>query len=155
MKKIGLENMRRDRLHIIWHQTAIPRVYHGPKPPMLVRIPYAPDNRAWLKDTRRTQPKWNAKDAHWELPRLWFNDTIRRIVSRFGSCWLIQEVNRKQICAPACWNARGLDCQCSCMGANHGTGCPGGRWYEVSDALAVSRGERELSCRLIVRKKGA
>lgn len=30
----------------------------------------------------------------------------------------------KTTCNPACWNARGLDCECSCAGVNHSEGFP-------------------------------
>lgn len=33
-------------------------------------------------------------------------------------------LNKAHKCDPRCWNAKSLDCRCSCGGANHGTGQP-------------------------------
>lgn len=54
-------------------------------------------------------------------------------------------------CARACWEARGLECNCSRMGEHHGEDCPDGRWSEISDTCAVRWRDAELhgccSCR--------
>jgi hypothetical protein len=58
-------------------------------------------------------------------------------------------IERTPKCAPACLYAVGYHCECSCMGANHGTGHPGGRWHEVSDTFAFNWGPKQYACRLI------
>ncbi len=138
------------KLREIWLQKKIPVVYRQEKSkPLLVRLPYAADNRRWLKNEHRKKPKWDAKRKRWESPRSWFEDLIKRALSQFGCVYVIQSFKTQQKCAPACWNATGFDCECSCMGANHGSGDPSGRWYVISETLAVNWGEQQYSCRLV------
>lgn len=111
-----------------------------------VRLTYADDNREWLRDGRRNNPEWINDGGYWELPKAWFSDLIDRAMIRYGDIWIIQPYREKEICAPACMNAVGHECECSCMGANHGMGVEG-RWYEVSEALAVRWGARMLAVR--------
>ena len=105
------------KLREIWQQRKIPVVYRQAcSQPLLVCLPYAADNRAWLKDEHRNKPKWHPYHKYWETPKAWFEDIIRRSLSRFGSAYVIQPYREFQKCAPACWKAEGIDCECSCMG---------------------------------------
>jgi hypothetical protein len=66
--------------------------------------------------------------------------------------WVIQPYREMEKCAPACWNAKGDWCECSCLGVNHGAGQPGGftviteyfafRWSEVEYATRLYAQER-------------
>ncbi len=67
----------------------------------------------------------------------------------YRACYAIQLYRKKKVCAAAHWNAVGADCECSCMGANHGSGQPSGRWYEVSETFAVMWGVQRYSVRLL------
>ena len=69
---------------------------------------------------------------------------------RFGRVYVIQPYREFEKCAPACWNATGFTCECSCMGKNHGS-MPGGRWWVVADTFAIQWQGRRLACRLIER----
>jgi hypothetical protein len=48
-----------------------------------------------------------------------------------------------------------LHCECSCMGEHHGSGHPGGRWYEVGESFAVSWGVQRYAVRLVRSKSAA
>jgi len=134
----------------IWKQQTIPVMYReGAGKPLLVRLPFAQNNMLWLQNGRRNHPKWTPQSKHWELPRAWFEDTVERCLHRFKKIYVIQPVRKHEKCAPACWEAVGLDCECSCMGEHHGSDHPGGRWYVVSETCAISWHERELACRLL------
>jgi hypothetical protein len=138
------------RLRQIWFQTKVPVVYRpGGSERLLVRLPYAAGNRVWLKGQRRNKPKWNATHKRWEIPKSWFEDVVRRAMAKYGAVYVIEPFRLQKKCAPACWNAKGLECDCSCMGQNHGTGDPSGRWYFISDALAVNWGPRRYSYKLM------
>ena len=140
------------RLREVWKQTTIPVVFRqADGKPMLVRLPDALIQRDWLRKGRRRLPKWDAKHQCWEVPKAWFDDVVKRAQARFGRAYIIQPFRRQQKCAPACWNAVGAECECSCMGERHGTGNPSGRWHVVSDTFAAYWGPREYSCRLIKR----
>lgn len=141
-------------LKYVWNQKHIPvalrRTGRGEK--IRVRVPYADDNRQWLRNNHRIKPLWIGGDkAYWELPKAWFDDFINRSLIRYGSVYIIQPFREKEICARACQEAQGHECQCSCMGANHGAGFHG-RWFEVSEAFAIRKSEPQLACRLLTKK---
>jgi len=137
-------------LRALWKQATVPVVFRRSRPnPLLVRLPYANDNFEWLRGDRRTKPKWNPQYKAWEVPIAWFENLVQQLLKRYRKAYVVQLYKEQQKCAPACWNAKGLHCECSCMGANHGSGYPGGTWHEVSETFAVSWGERKYSCRLL------
>lgn len=131
----------------IWRNGKIPVVYQPPgKQPLLVRLPYREDNYLWLRDDGRHiqwHPQWKA----WEIPRSRLNKTVQLALERFESCYLIQSYRPLEKCAPACWNAQGFECHCSCMGANHGTGMA--LSHVISETFAFEWGQQKLGCRLI------
>jgi hypothetical protein len=134
----------------IWRQTTVPVIYRPGRGHLLVKLPYRDDNREWLQQAQRRRPVWNSQYRCWETPAAWLDDVVTRTVRRFSSTWLIQPYREKLQCAPACWNAMGFKCECSCMGANHGGGLPdGNKWHVVSEACACSWQGRELAFRLI------
>lgn len=143
-----------DRIKEIWTQQKIPVIYRkGAGHPLLVRLPYKDDNRIWLRNYRRTKPDWDNEKRHWEIPKAWFNDTVDRSLRRWGQVYIIQPHHEHEKCAPACWNATGHECQCSCLGANHGSQQNGGGWFVASDTFAVKWHASELACRLLTRTK--
>lgn len=139
------------RLEKIWRQRGVPVCYRrGKGQTLLVRLPYAPDNQTWLRAGRHRKPNWCLPPKeYWDLPASWFNDLVNRSLSRWGRLYIIQPYQYHEVCAPACWHADGHECECSCMGANHGSQSPSGQWFVVSDSFAVLWGERTLACRLI------
>lgn len=142
-----------DQLRQIWNQGTIPVLYRrGPGNPLLARLPYALTNRPWLGSFGRKNPEWDVKAKHWELPQAWFNNLVHACLDKFGSLYIIQPYREQEKCAPACWAAQGEECQCSCMGVNHGASSAGGDWKVISDAFATRWGERHLACRLLTRK---
>jgi hypothetical protein len=140
-------------LRIIWKQARIPVVYRQARPkPILVRLPFSPDNYSWLRGNHHHRPKWDRQHKCWETPAAWFDDLIRRVLNRYRQVYVIQVHREQQKCAPACWNAKGFHCECSCMGVRHGTGDPGGNWHAVSENFAFQWGPRQYACRLIVAR---
>lgn len=112
--------MDRLTLNYVWNQKETPvvlrRTRKGER--LRVRLPFAETNRHWLQNGRRTQPEWTGgKHAYWELPKAWFNDFVDRALERFGKVYIIQPYREQEICARACQEARGHECQCSCMRA--------------------------------------
>lgn len=137
----------------IWKQSNVPvvlrRTGHGEQ--LRVRLPYHERNRLWLRSNRPRKPAWVANGEYWELPKAWFNDFVKRSLERFGRVYIVQPYREQEKCAPACQNAQGHECQCSCMGVNHGAGNDGS-WFEVSEAFATRWGRRDVACRLLTRK---
>lgn len=146
--------MQEPSLTSVWNQKLIPVVLRraGRGEKLRVRLPYAEDNRQWLQNDRRTAPEWiGGSEAYWELPKSWFNDFVNRSLLRYSKVYIIQPYREQEICARACQEAEGHECQCSCMGANHGMGNDGS-WFEVSHTFATRWGERQLACRLLATR---
>jgi hypothetical protein len=89
--------------------------------------------------------------THWEVPMAWFGPLIRRCIQKYGAVYVIQPLDRSEVCARSCWEAQRDICECSCMGTNHGGGEPTGSWKEISEAFAIQWSKGELACRLLVR----
>ncbi len=143
----------RNDIAAIWRQPTIPIVYRrAGSNPLMVRLPYAEDNKIWLRNGNHRQPEWDNQFKCWLVPKSWLNDITTRLLQRFRKTYIIQPYRAQEKCAPACWNAQGFECQCSCMGANHGSQSSGGGWHVVSDTFAVRWHDRELACRLLEAK---
>lgn len=142
--------MDRTTLSSVWAQEDIPVVLRrtGKGQMLRVRLPFGPSNRQWLQGGRRITPTWNAAKRYWEVPKAWFNDLVERCLRVYGQIYVIQPYREQEKCSPACQNATGHECQCSCMGRYHGSGNDGS-WFEVSDTFATRWGDQELACRLM------
>lgn len=144
------------RFGAVWRQERIPVLPRPhPEPPLYVSLPYALNNRAWLHACGRINPKKEMSKktgkTHWEVPSAWFGKLLRRCVERYSQVYVIQPLNRAEICANSCWTAKHDICECSCFGTNHGGGKPSGAWKEISETFAVQWSGGELACRLITR----
>ncbi len=145
---------RDPKLIEIWRQNKIPIIFRRDKPnPILIKLPGSlRDEYSWIRGSNRYKPKRAEKYSGWEIPVSWFDKIIERCLERYNQLFVIQIYRELQKCAPACWNAQGFHCECSCMGANHGMGHPGGNWYEVSETFAFEWGEKKYACRKLVNK---
>ena len=137
----------------VWRQTRIPVAWrdYGPKRSLLAKLPFDNGNRNWLSAMGRRRPEWDNDAKHWTLPKSWFNSLVDRSLERFGHVYVIQPYREQEKCSPSCMGAKGHECQCSCMGANHGAGNDGS-WFEVSESFATRWREREIACRLMTVK---
>ncbi len=142
----------RERLRQILGQEHIPVLIRTVQSGLRIRLPFRPYNRAWLKGERRMKPKWSRDRRYWTVPKAWFNAMVQQCLQEFGRVYVVQPYREQEKCAPACWNAVGDECQCSCMGEHHGSQGPAGRWKVVSDTFATQWGERAVACRLIRRR---
>jgi hypothetical protein len=137
----------------IWNQKKLPVIFRPARSETLkIRLPFAKGNSAWLQGDRQHRQKWNEKWKCWETPRSWFDDIGKKCVAQFGRVYVIHTYRLSEKCAPRCWEAERLECQCSCMGANHGSQGPLGKWLIISETFAVRWQERRYACRLIARR---
>jgi hypothetical protein len=142
-----------EKINNIWNQKQIPVILRrtGKGQQLRVRLPYNTMNRQWLRNGRKIAPDWIKEHKCWELPKAWFNDFVDRALTKYGKVYIIQPYREQEKCAPACQNATGHECQCSCMGQHHGAGNDGS-WFEVSDTFATRWSDQELACRLLTMK---
>lgn len=138
------------KLKSVWNQRQTPVVLRrgGKGQRLRIRLPFAKDNRSWLQAEKRTAAVWCSEEHYWEVPKAWFNGFVEKALNRYGFLYVIQPYREQEKCAPACLNATGHECQCSCMGANHGAGNDGS-WFEVSETFATRWGSQHLACRLM------
>lgn len=145
------------RLSFVWNQREIPVVLRraGKGEKLRLRLPGklipSLDDLRWLKNFRRLSPSWNMQSSYWEIPKAWFDDFVNRSLGRYGKAYIIQPYRETEVCARACMKAKGHECQCSCMGANHGAGTDGS-WFEIGEAFAVRTSSPMLACRLLIAK---
>ena len=140
-----------------WSQAKIPIVVRsgikGDK--LTARLPYKPDNRNWLHSlatsNRKPEVLWAPSEGAWKLPVSWLNRFVDSTLNRYGQLYVIQPFRELEKCAPACRNAKGHDCQCSCMGENHGIG-DGGGWFDVSETFSFRWGPKQAAIRLMTKK---
>ena len=151
-----MEQMSRPEAVAIWRNGRVPVIY---KPEdrgrLIVRVPFADSPRKFEEAMSFSSARigWVEQFRAWTMPRGRFAEIVRYALARHGSVYLIQAFRRLQKCAPMCWRAKGPDCECSCMGANHGSGHA--LEYEVSETFAFEWGERQLACRLLKRRSMA
>ena len=142
----------------VWNQGKLPVIYVPYSGPLMIRLPKgvftSTQEGEWLRlvERHRRKPQRNERFNCWDVPRAWYRDLSRQIVERFDKTYLIKPYRESQKCAPACWDAKGDLCVCSCMGKNHGLGQPGGQWFIVSDTCAVKWGEKDYSLSVLSRK---
>lgn len=136
----------------IWRNGIIPVIFCCASPPELrVKLPFATGNRAWIQPAT-TQVRWDKHRKCWIVAKRRFSSLVRDCLHRHGKAYVIQQRKELEKCAPACWNATGMDCECSCGGTNHGCGDED-RWHIVHDAFAFRWHSVGYSCRLIESKQ--
>jgi hypothetical protein len=145
----------------IWRQDELPVVVRkGAGYPLQVKLPHPRNDFEWTTSARRWLraphprgriPEWRQNYRGWEVPKAWFNDLVERLLARYGRLYVVQPYREQEKCAPACMNAVGHECQCSCMGANHGAGGPSAGWFTVSETFSTRWGEEHLACRLMTK----
>ena len=92
-----MENFNR-----FWKQTRLPVIFQRKRPaPLLIRLPYAADNKTWLRNNEKNKPSWDKLNGAWEVPQAWLERAIRLSFSRYGACYVIQLYKEKEVCAPA------------------------------------------------------
>lgn len=142
-----------------WNQKQFPVILRrkkqaGKNPKLRVRIPAGTNAYFVLKGGSRRchAPVHITNGNYWELPYSRLNDLVEILAKKFGSVILMQPVMHKQVCASACMEAMGFECECSCLGENHGSRNMDSSWFEVDDTYAVRYEEEEVSLKIISSK---
>jgi hypothetical protein len=139
-------------LSAIWRQKEIPVIYKT-KDCVLMKMPFDSNNRIIALSISGNKLSWHPNYKCWEISKGRFLLAVQQMLFHWGSTYVIQKFNKMEKCAPACWNAKGIDCKCSCMGEHHGSGSPDGRWYEISETCAIGWRGEEFSCRLLTKRR--
>ena len=149
-EKIDMDNRTYEKLKQVWDQKSVPVIWRpGGREKLKAKVPFAKNNRAWLKGGHRIEPEWSKDKKYWTLPKSWFNDIVNKCIEMYGKVYVIQPYCEQEKCAPACIRAKSHECNCSCMGEKHGTGGENSDWLVISDAFATRWGEKEYACRML------
>ena len=141
----------RKRLKAVWRQDKVPVLFRQSSGPLLVKFERFLGDRAWLRRQRGRIPRRDEKFRCWSTPRSWLDGLVDQFLNQYGQLYIIQPLKRQQKCAPACVNALGHECECACLGENHGSGHLGRSWRVISEVFATKWSEEELACRLLSR----
>lgn len=115
----------------------LPTVYKPLTGRLRVGIPFARDNRYFLKHFG--DPVWEPK-GYWTLPRSSFTSLTVALLLRYGKPVRVAIAGAEGTrCDTRCQNARGFDCVCSCGGAFHGS-FQDADWIKVGDTTLVRPG---------------
>ena len=125
----------------VWKNSGTPVVYRpDEKGNLMLRVPYREGgNRQFLKGekTRRFEPIWDAEKKFWSVPKSWFTELVEAVVREFGCAYVIQPHHEHEKCSASCQNAHRLECECSCLGANHGRGGRSGHDVAIGGAKVM------------------
>ena len=135
----------------IWGQKHTPVIYRpDEKGSLMLRLPYRDGNKAFLKGHKRFSPVWDPDKKFWSVPKAWFTELIETVVPVFGGAYVIQPHHAHEKCNASCQHAQRLECECSCLGRNHGRG--GGASHRdvmgIEDAVVVPWKGRDLTIQL-------
>jgi len=145
----GVIQTEEQKARAIWNNKTIPVFLRRGKASIRIRLPYDPTNQYWLTtNPKQKMPVWVKADKYWQLPKSRFNELVERALNRFGKLYIIQPYREMEKCSPSCMSAKGFECQCSCMGAHHGSNNHAD-WFEVNEAFAFKFGDLHLACRLL------
>lgn len=105
---------------------------------VVIKMPYAKGNRAWLKETLgdRIRPDFRKPPPRWEVARIHFAPVVQALANRLGRIDVYVDFRTAEQCDTRCRNARGQECTCSCLGRQHGRGITYG-WNLVGDTTMV------------------
>ena len=144
----------------LWKDVRYPILYRpGDSKPLMLRLAkptkikpqiHSVEEYQFLFRPNHHHPKWDMMKRHWELPNAWLDHAIEKVVKDRGVLYLVQRIKSHQTCSRQCQEAKGFDCECSCMGVRHGENNIDSGWFEISDYFAVKSEGEKLSCRLIV-----
>lgn len=129
-----------------------PQVFRPVSGRIQVRLPYSNDNRQWLKDALGAgiRPTWEKEKRYWTLARGHLVVLVQELVERYGVVEVALDYSTSEQCDTRCQKAQGLDCTCSCLGANHGGAQGIQRWTQVGETTLVSSNRRRV-IRMVTR----
>jgi hypothetical protein len=104
-----------------------------------IRMPYAKNNRAWLKETlgARIRPEWDKPNRCWWVARNHFGSVIEAMRDRLGRIDVYVDCRNTERCDTRCKNAKSRECTCQCLGKHHGEGGITYGWKLVGDTTEI------------------
>lgn len=102
-----------------------------------LQLPARRGNRAWLRTVLGAGARPQLDTDRWRIARSHLQHLVDEVPERFGALELFLDFRTTERCDTRCQRARGDDCTCSCMGANHGGSQYWKQWRLVSETTLV------------------
>ena len=105
-----------------------------------MQMPYRPDNRTWIHENLdvHVRPDWNKQARRWEIARPHFRSVVEALAERFGAVDVTIDSRSATKCDSRCRGAEGDDCECQCLGQNHGGAQYQRAWQEVGETTLIA-----------------
>ncbi|MFE1321578.1 hypothetical protein [Kitasatospora phosalacinea] len=105
-------------------------------------MPYAEDNRAFIHRTLGdlVRPERNQAEKCWEIARTHMRAMVEGLAERYGSVEVTIDFRTTSKCDTRCRDAGHDDCDCQCLGENHGGAAYWRGWIEVGETTLVEVG---------------
>lgn len=133
-------------------EPGVPVVWLPKNGKVVAKLPPRKGNRRWLHHTVGIRSPRLADDR-WHLPRNCLGRLVTAAIDRYGHIVVCRDMSRLSRCTRACLEARGIDCDCSCLGAYHGADSVG--WFErVGDVMVADLGETKRTTVIYGAKGG-
>lgn len=118
-----------------------------------VRMPYQVGNRAFIHRTlgSMVRPDWNRLENQWEIARQHMRDVVEALAERFGVVEVTIDFRSTSRCDIRCRDAEGDDCDCQCLGENHGGAAYWRSWQHVGETTLVDVGITRRTFRVVAR----
>lgn len=106
---------------------------------VVIWMPYARGTRGWLRSVcgAGTRPEFDRARKAWTVARPHFRRVVDALADRYGSVDVYMDHTARTVCGKLCWEAKGDDCDCACLGDNHGQGRWRKDWRLVDDYWMV------------------
>lgn len=116
-----------------------PRLRHDGESSLIARVPPQKGIGEWMRRGRHHKAHFDPVSKEWTLPYAWRDEMIGRLANRYGGVLVLRDAAVTERCAPSCVKAVSpvTQCECSCGGANHGTGALPTGFQVINEALAV------------------
>ncbi|WP_435107325.1 hypothetical protein [Nocardiopsis synnemataformans] len=107
---------------------------------LLVRMPFGKNNRRWLMYGLgpETRPGWNKAVKCWEIARPHFRAVVEGLAKKYGSVNVFIDSRATSTCDTRCAEAKGDECECQCLGENHGGAAYQKAWELVGDTTLIA-----------------
>lgn len=104
-----------------------------------IRMPFALDNRKWLKQTLGNRVHVERDGPYWKIARHHLWGLVDAMAHRYGEVDVILDFRTTERCDTRCTQATSDECVCACAGANHGGLADALKdWLEVGDSTLIS-----------------
>lgn len=130
------------------------RVWRPVEGRVQIKMPYAKDNRAWLKDTlgQRIRPEWDKSNRCWWVARNHFGAVVEALADRLGRIDIYIDFRGVERCDTRCKKARSRECDCQCLGKYHGQDGITHGWKLVGDTTEVQSTGLKRRHIVVIRK---